>query len=212
VETVLLVLLGFFLGSIAAVVGTLWWIRWQLHRKNRVVPTQPSPAPVRWMAMPHQPARMHRRLQVAVRVVRVHAGMPDRPGRKARALTATPASGTVGDLVAQLEAEAHALDRDITIISRAPRQVRKVRLTELDRGVLHVEQLAGRVAQMAVDEGLQALPPGDPGVAALDRLAEQLDNLEAARREVAEVERRAGLVGTAAEPARAPLSQPHPPS
>jgi hypothetical protein len=207
VETVLLVLLGFFLGSIAAVLGTLWWVRWQLRRKNRVVPTQPSPAPVRWLAMPHQPARMHRRLQVAVRVVRVHAGMPDRPGRKARALTTAPSSSTVGDLVAQIEAEAHALDREITIISRAPRQVRRARLVELDHRVLHVEQLAGRVAQMAVDEALQSLPPGDPSVA-LDRLAEQLDSLEAARREVAEVERRAGLAEPQPQPARVPAPRP----
>lgn len=191
---VLLIVLGAVLGSIAAVFATLWWVRWQLRRKNRVVPTEASPAPVRWLAVPSQPARMHRRLQVAVRVVRVHAGLPDRPGRRARALSGVPPTDTVAQLVAQLEAEAHALDHEITMVARAPRPVRRSRLVELDRRVLHVEQLAGRVAQMAVDDALRALPPGDPSVAALDRLAEQLDSIEAARREVAAVERHAGLV------------------
>jgi hypothetical protein len=212
-ETLLIVLLALLLLiglPLAAVVGTLVWVRWQLRRKNRVVPTQPSPAPVRWLATPNQPARLHRRLQVAVRVVRVHAGMPDRPGRRARTLSAGGATGTVGELIAQLEAEAHALDLEIARMARAPRPVRRSALFDLERRVLHVEQLAGRVAQMAIDDAVQALPPGDPNVAALDRLAEQLDALDAARHEVATLERRAGLVGTAVEPAPALAQRPHP--
>jgi hypothetical protein len=205
---VILLVLTLLVGlPLAAVAGAIFWARWQLRRKNRVVPTAPSPAPVVWLAMPHQPARLHRRLQVAVRVVRVHAGLPDRPGRRARNLSVGGATGTVGDLIAQLEAEARQLDLEITRVSRAPKQVRKQVLFDLDRRVLHVEQLAGRVAQMAVDDALQALPPGDPNVAALDRLAEQLDHLEQARREVAAVERRAGLVGTAVEPTPEPRPQ-----
>jgi hypothetical protein len=195
VETFLLVVFAFLAGSALAFFATLWWMRWTLRRRNRVVPSQASPAPVTWLAMPTQPARLHRRLQVAVRVVRVHAGMPDRPGRRARTLAAgtVAASGTLAEMVQQLEAEAAALDHEITVVARAPRTVRRAHMVELNRRVLRVEQLAGRVAQMAVEDAVDALPPGDPAVAALDSLSEQLDALQAARAEVAAVEQRAGL-------------------
>lgn len=201
-ETLLVVLLALLLLfglPVAAVVVTFLWTRWHLGRRNRVVPTRPSPAPVRWLATPSQPARLHRRLQVAVRVVRVHAGLPDRPGRRARALSAGGATDTVGRLVEQLEAEAQALDLDLARLARAPKPVRRPALLDLERRVLHVEQIAGRVAQMAIEDAVQGLPPGDPSAPALDRLAEQLDALDAARREVATIERRSGLVGTAAD-------------
>jgi len=211
--TFFLVLFGFFAGCVVACVATVWFMRWKLRRRNRVVPSEPSPAPVTWLAMPSQPARMHRRLQVAVRVVRLHAGLPDRPGRRARTLAPGASSATLAELVAQLEAEAAVLDRELTMVARAPRNARRALLVDLDRRVLHVEQLAGRVAQMAVDDAGQALPAGDPAVAALDQLAQQLDALDHARAEVAAAERQAGLQEPPAahrQPAAPAVPRPQP--
>lgn len=195
--TLLLLLGGLVVGSVLVVVLALWWASSRLKRRNRVVPTETSPAPVTWLVLPNHPARLHRRLQVAVRVVRVHAGLPDRPGRKARQAATTSGavrSDTVDALVAHLEADARLLDAELTRAARHPRSLRKAELAELDARVAHVEQVAGRIAQLAVDDARASLPPGDPRREGTDPLAEQLALLEAARAELARAERRGGLV------------------
>lgn len=194
--TLLLLFGGLVVGSVLVVVLVLWWASSRLKRRNRVVPTDTSPAPVTWLVLPNHPARLHRRLQVAVRVVRVHAGLPDGPGRKARQAATTSGavrSETVDALVAHLEADARLLDAELARAARHPRALRKAELAELDARVAHVEHLAGRIAQIAVDDARAALPPGDPRRAG-DPLAEQLALLEAARAELAGAERRGGLV------------------
>ena len=51
-----------------ALMTTVGLIRWRLRRRNRVDPAQPSAAPLRWLASPTEPARLHRRLRTIAHV------------------------------------------------------------------------------------------------------------------------------------------------
>src|SRR4051794_12267027 len=87
-------------------------LRWRLQRANRVSPAVRSPAPIVWLWIPTAPARMHRRLQLASREIRL---APSRTTRESPSLS-------VDDLRRQLESQAVDLDHHLVAAARHPRR------------------------------------------------------------------------------------------
>jgi hypothetical protein len=198
---VLLFLLAFVATWIVLLTVATLIVRWRLQRRNRVSPAMKSPAPVSWLWSPTQPARMHRRLRGAV--VEIHLS----PARRA-----TPARCSVDELRRELEYQAVELDHHLVVAARHPRRRRRELLGTLDHHVAEVEALSVRLSRMsrpagAVTSGwdLATQPPE-----VLARLGQQLDLLEQASEELAEIERSAGLVDVDA--VLAPLEQKARPS
>ncbi|MET0666337.1 MAG: hypothetical protein ABW008_12300 [Acidimicrobiales bacterium] len=124
--------------SIAAVIAVaviipIMAVRWRLRRRNRVHPNVPSPAPLTWLVAPSTPARLHRRLQVTVRVASTHTGrqVPLAVAEHAVeldrrvVLAARQPYGTRGALLRDLRAEADELDR-LAMAVRRPLDVEAV--------------------------------------------------------------------------------------
>jgi len=149
-----------------------------LRKRNRVSPSAASPAPAAWLGAPSASARLHRRLRSAVAVAR-------------SASAAAPVAPRLAELTADLEREAVAIDDHLVMVSRlASRERRKV-LAQLATKVRQVEQLASQVSLMAVQAQAPMISAGQPS--ALDDLSHQLELLEQARHEVAQVESTTGV-------------------
>jgi hypothetical protein len=198
---VMLFLLAFVATWIVLLTVATLIVRWRLQRRNRVSPAMKSPAPVSWLWSPTQPARMHRRLRGAV--VEIHLS----PARRA-----TPARCSVDELRRELEYQAVELDHHLVVAARHPRRRRRELLGTLDHHVAEVEALSVRLSRMSRPAGSVAsgwdLAEQPPEV--LARLGQQLDLLEQASEELAEIERSAGLVDVDA--VLAPLEQKARPS
>lgn len=149
-----------------------------VQKRNRVSPDVATPAPTTWLGAPGAGARLHRRLRTAVSVAR------------AACATATTAPH-LADLTAELEREAVALDTHLVIASRIKGRQGREQMAALAQQVLKVEQVASQVSLLAAQA--QAPLIGQGQASALDDLAQQLDRLEQARHEVAEVETAAGV-------------------
>ena len=106
-------------------------------RANRVAPNVPSQVPNLWRWSMGYGARLHRRLQ------RV-AGL----ARSARAATGAGGVG-IGDLAADVERQACALDDQIALGRHLPTSQRIRRFFELERSVAELEQLAMRITILA---------------------------------------------------------------
>ncbi|HYI63030.1 MAG TPA: hypothetical protein VEW93_14650 [Acidimicrobiales bacterium] len=164
--------------ALAAVVALLVGLR-RLERRNRVSPDVPSPAPSSWGAgHPSAPARLHRRLRSAVAASRA-------------ACATAPSAPRLAELTAELEAEAVALDGQIVVVAHLPARSRRVPLAGLAARVRQVEQVASQVSLLAVRAQAPMVAAGQ--ASALDELARQLDLLEQARTEVADIEAAAGV-------------------
>jgi len=142
-------------------------LRWRLARNNRVSPAVRSAAPLRWLWWPTLAARLHRRLRAAVALIHLA------PSRKVH----DPASLSVDELRRDLEHQAVEIDGHLVVAWHHPRSHRRGLLANLARQVDEVEHLA---------------PPSPPEV--LERIAGQLDLLDEAKAELAEIERASGLV------------------
>jgi hypothetical protein len=190
-DAVFLLVLTFTLVVVPILMAILAWIVGTrlLHRRNRVSPKVRSDAPVSWMGAPSAGARLHRRLRTAVQVAR-------------RSADAAPAATHLGDLVSDLEREAVILDTHVVIASGMRGPEGRARMRALAGQVRRVEQLASQISLLAA-QAQAPLVAGGHG-SALDELARQLDMLEEARHEVAEVERGAGVrrVSPFADPTR----------
>jgi len=161
--------------------------RWRLARANRVSPAVRSAAPIRWLWSPNRAARLHRRLRTAVALIHLA------PSRKVHA---NP-SLSVDELRRDLEHQAVELDGHLVVAWCHPRSHRRGLLANLERQVLEVEALAVRLSALSRPEGTppsgwEAMPSGPPEV--LERIAGQLDLLDEAKAELAEIERASGLV------------------
>lgn len=165
-------------GFLAVVVAVL--LGWRhLGRRNRVSPAVASPAPKTWVAVhPAATARLHRRLRAAVAAART-------------ASTSAPAAPRLAELTAELEREAIALDHHLVLVARLSGRDRKQRLAGLAQQVRQVEQVASQVSLLAVQAQAPLEVAGQPS--ALEDLARQLDLLEQARTEVADIESAAGV-------------------
>jgi hypothetical protein len=161
-------------------------LRWRLARNNRVSPAVRSAAPLRWLWWPTLAARLHRRLRAAVALIHLA------PSRKVH----DPASLSVDELRRDLEHQAVEIDGHLVVAWHHPRSHRRGLLANLARQVDEVEHLAVRLSSMSRPEGTPPsgweAPPSPPEV--LERIAGQLDLLDEAKAELAEIERASGLV------------------
>jgi hypothetical protein len=155
---------------------------WRLRRRNRVSPSVATAAPLDWLWSLSAGARLHRRLQVAVRAVRADVALLARRGRP------TPA---LASLVAELEEQAVAVDDGVVAAARHGKRQRRQLLAALDPQVLEIEALSSRLAALAREQGRGPVLADEP--AALERISQRLDALEAARQELATVESDSGL-------------------
>lgn len=153
----------------------------RLHRRNQVSQDAPGDAPLAWLWSPTSAARLHRRLQAAVslgQVIRTrHAGEAD--GSRAVAMAW------------ELEREAVALDRRLTVIARLPPRDRRRHVPQMAVEVRRVEELVSRLTLLDLDADTPARLPHHP--TAMEELAEQLDQLEESRRDLRAVEADVGL-------------------
>jgi hypothetical protein len=122
-------------------------------RANRVAPEVPSQVPNLWRWSMGYGARLHRRLQ------RI-AGL----SRSARAAAGAGGVG-IGDLAADIERQACAIDDQIALGRHLPTSQRIRRFFELERSVAELEQLAMRITILAgqVNSGVdeRAVPLAD---------------------------------------------------
>ncbi|MCU0310329.1 MAG: hypothetical protein MUE36_05235 [Acidimicrobiales bacterium] len=187
-RSVLVFLLAFLATWIVLVSLAVLALRWRLQRRNRVSPAVKSPAPLHWLYSPSQTARLHRRLQGAV--ADIHLA----PAHRRRSRPTTESS--VDELRRELEYQAVELDYHLVIAARHPRSQRRPLVASLDSQVAQVELLSARLSRLSRPAGVA--PSGwdaaqqPPEV--LARLSQQLDLLDAASNELAEIERAAGLV------------------
>lgn len=174
----LIALLVVMLVSALMAMLAIWLGARALSKRNRVSPDVATPAPTSWLGAPGAGARLHRRLRTAVAVAR-------------SAAATAPSAPHLVDLTAELEREAVALDTHLVISSRIKGKQGRAQMATLAQQVLKVEQVASQVSLLAAQA--QAPLIGRGQASALDDLARQLDLLEQARHEVAEVETAAGV-------------------
>lgn len=177
-------------------------LRWRLERANRVSPAMRSPAPLLWLWWPSHPARLHRRLRTATAHVRLA------PAHKRHG-----PSLSVDELRRELEYQAVELDHHVVAAARHPRPHRQALLRQLEGQVSEVERLSVRLSRLSRPAGTPASgwDAGPPEV--LARISHQLDLLDQAQAELAEIERATGLVDIDAllAPTHRPVAAPQPP-
>ena len=171
-------LIGALIAGVGAPLAGFGMVRWRLRRRLRVAPRVRSNAPTVWLAPVSPPARQHRRLRdvaATARLVAAQAG----PG--------TP----VADLCADVERQAVEVEAHLVLAARVKRGSGPSR-QGIVRQIDQLETLIGRLARAAVEARQPLALAGDHGDR-LEHIAERLDALEDARRELASVERAAGL-------------------
>ena len=181
-QVVLLVTLITLCVVFAALVITLT----RLRRRNRLHPSVPTNAPLSWLYSPAPASRLHRRLRLAVAL----SGY--RGQRRSRRTL-----GRIDELATSLTREAINLDRRLVRAALAPRHPRRAQLQLIEPQVRRVEHLAARLAMLADDSALALSPP-----VGLELLEERLTCLEAAQREVDDLEALLHLPGDPFSPRR----------
>ena len=142
----------------------------QLERGNRVSPDVKSRAPLHWRWSLHRTARLHRHLQRTVAAARACvSGSRDQLG--------------LGDLVRDLERHACAVDDQLAVVDHLPRVNRNRLVRELRAEVHQVDALAERVIRLG-----RAWDGAEPSARTLAPVAERIDALEAALRDVARLD------------------------
>ena len=154
------VVLGFAITGVVTAVCITWAVVHTLRVRNRVSPSQRTPAPIAWLWSTSTAARLHRRLRRTVLGTRA-------------CLQARAAWPTLGDLAAEIEGRAVALDRELVAAARLPQPGRRRMLAGLRDEVREVEALDQRLVTMA---GRRR-----PDLVAV---RERLDALDAALREL----------------------------
>ena len=187
----LFVVLPMGVGLTLVLVGTR-----SFKRANRVAPDVPSQVPNLWRWSMGYGARLHRRLQRIANLA-----------RSARAAAGAGGVG-IGDLAADVERQACALDDQLALARHLPTSQRIRRCFDLERAISELEQLAMRVTILA---GQMSSGMDDRAVP----LADRVRHLEEAVAEVHAIEAealgeaRALGQGAWLPPAR-PIKQPEP--
>jgi hypothetical protein len=170
---VILVFFGFLLlAGLAVFVALFLFVaigHRSLTRSNRIVPAIPTQAPLIWRWSIGVSARHHRRLQRIAALSR------------ASAAAAGVGGVGVGELAADIERQACALDDQLALARHLPTSQRVRRLFDLDRAIAELEQLSMRVTILA---GEVSSPAGQTSVP----LAERITHLEEAVAEVRRIE------------------------
>ena len=160
------------ISSVVLVAGALAYARWRVRKQLRLRPTTRSLAPTSWLVSTSEPARVHRRLRRATSVARVAASRGD---------------ATIASLAAEIEDQAVALEVHLVMMSRLWRRERDARRRLVEQVVV-LEQLASRLTVSAIELSRpRPLTAGSPD--ALAELTERIDALDAARTELAHLER-----------------------
>jgi hypothetical protein len=144
------------------------WVRHQMRRRLRISPAVRSAAPTVWLASPSAPARLHHRLR--------------RVGASARAAGALDPA--LAGLVDELVLSAVMLEPAVVAVARTGHQGASVR-RDVSARIRELELVGRRLTTLS----MQAARPAPDAV----HLQERVDALEAARRELADIERAAGL-------------------
>ncbi|GEM_PF-1313892 len=199
---VLVFLLAFLATWIVLLTLAVLALRWRLQKRNRVSPAVKSPAPMHWLVSPGHTARLHRRLQSAV--VDIHLAPAHR--RRSRPVT----ESSVDEMRRELEYQAVELDHHLVVAARHPRSQRKHLVRSLDVQVGQVEQLSVRLSRLSRPAGVaqSGWDLADQPREVLARLSQQLDLLDVASEELAEIERAAGLVDV--DTLLGPIERPDP--
>lgn len=148
----------------------------RLERGNRVSPSVHSNVPLHWRSSYRAAPRMHRHLQRTVSGVRTCL----QPGEDIG----------LADLVFELERAACAVDDQLAIAGRMPQPTRRRLLRELKAEVGELDRMAERVVRMR-----RAWSGAEPSARSLAPVAERIDALESALRDVARLDRASGLDG-----------------
>ena len=148
----------------------------RLERGNRVSPSVHSNVPLHWRSSYRAAPRMHRHLQRTVAGVRTCL----QPGEDLG----------LADLVAELERAACAIDDQLAIAGRMPQPTRRRLLRELKAETGELDRMAERVVRLR-----RAWSGAVPSARSLAPVAERIDALEAALRDVARLDRASGLDG-----------------
>lgn len=160
----------------------------RLKQRNRVDPDIETIAPLSWLSNPTAPARLHRRLHDAIAPIHV----PAKPSRR------DGADGPFVDLQRALAARAVEVDRHVVLAARLSGKQRRGALRSLRTNVTEIERLSGRMVQLRQPTRAQLPGAGgdapDPAPDVLAELSNNLDLLENAHSELAEIERASGLV------------------
>ena len=165
-------LVVFGVAGLVCVLGALTYARWRLRKQLRVRPSTRSAAPTSWLVSTSEPARLHRRLRKAAATAR---------------LAGARGGATIATLAEEIEDHAVALESHLVMLSRMWRRERQAR-KQLSVQVTQLEQLAIRLSTSAVEvTRSRALGAGSPN--ALAELTERIEALDAAREELAVLER-----------------------
>jgi hypothetical protein len=179
-EVMVAVLVLFGLVALGAM--TTAWLAWRwVHRRNEISVRHPTRPPLRWLISPEPCARLHRRLVSALDVVRRSVSSGGRRRGK----------GPLASLVMDIETQAVALDHDLMIVVHVRGRAGNVMREQVAAGVEMIERIAHRLASVSTSS---AVAEAEPTKEVLERVTEYLDALEAARAEIARIERNAGLV------------------
>ena len=148
----------------------------RLERRNRVSPSVHSNVPLHWKGSYRAAPRMHRHLQHTVAGVR---SCPQ-PGEDLG----------LSELVAEIERAACAVDDQLAIAGRMPNPSRRRLLRELKAEIAELDRMAERVVRLR-----RAWSGAVPSARSLAPVAERMDALESALRDVARLDRVSGLDG-----------------
>jgi hypothetical protein len=124
-----------------AIVTTCALAVWSIRRANRVVPERRGAAPTGWLWSLREPARLHRRLKRAVRLIRAAVAPAGPPERMRRPVQPTSALSAVAD---DLVSRAAAVDDQLVMAARM-----RPLLRGLAREVADIEHAAWRLAGTA---------------------------------------------------------------
>lgn len=162
-------------GLVCLVSATFVMARWvrRLNSRNRLVPFSRTAAPLWWLWSPRLAARLHRRLCGALAPV---AALVPRPRR---------APGPLAELASDVVALAQATDSALVEAGGYPVLARRRALAAIEADVEAVEDLSRRLHEAA--KAWTADPATDRRSRA-GALAERLDAIESARRDLADLD------------------------
>jgi hypothetical protein len=172
-------------GATGAVGGTVGYAVHRVRRRNRVVPSVRTTAPLNWLWSWRTSARLHRHLARTVSAMRA-------------CITGSREQLGLMTMVKELEAHACAIDAQLVAVDRSPQPTRNRLLRELYAEVRQVDAVAERIIRMG-----RAWAGAEPSVRALAGVGERLDALEAAMADLARLDRTA-TPPAAAQPAAGP--------
>jgi hypothetical protein len=165
-------LVVFGIAGIVCFMAAVTYARWRLRKQLRVRPSTRSAAPTSWLVSTSEPARLHRRLRKAAATAR---------------LAGARGGASIVALADEIEDHAVALESHLVMLSKLWRRERQAK-KQLVAQVAQLEQLAIRLSTSAVDVTRpRALGAGSPD--ALAELTERIEALDAAREELAVLER-----------------------